>query len=34
MRFFLVVPVGFQVLFPFLFFVLLNEVGDVLVECG
>ena len=28
------VPVGFQVLFPFLFFVLLNEVGDVLVECG
>ena len=26
------VPVGFQVLFQFLFFVLLNEVGDVLVE--
>ena len=33
MRFFLVVPVGFPVLFPF-FFVLSNEVGDVLVECG
>ena len=33
-RFFFVVLVGFQVLFPFLFFMLLNEVGDVLVEFG
>ena len=32
--FFFVIPFGFQMLLPFLFFVLLDEVGDVLVECG
>ena len=28
------IRVGFQVLFPFMFFVLLDKVGDGLVECG